>query len=479
MKTKKWLPIILCGLALIGCEKTPLVSNDPEDQKQDSTAVSTEEQKQDSTTTPTEKQDSIIMSAEEQKQYLADAGKEFINTFNTNDQQFVIDLADGLYRKYESYDWDQLGDDLGQIYREKYESFFGLPLRYAQMAEEKRIPTLAMMEQIFSFANDSRNFKVDELTKTIIVTKSTDNACTATFTDEQGKPCSLRVWGEGATTEYTVSYREDGTTKRIRAQIPEKIYMRLMQNNSQVIGVSISLNTKRNDHLTLGADIAVANLKWQFDINITSTHGNMAFAMFYGSKSMIAATINLPKYQLFEKNNYDSLDSWEEWAEKYADRYESLIGQVGSGDCVIKIMDKVQIKAHISDGAELYDAIKNWGSKNDGRSSSLDAQRELCSIINQRVTAGLYYQSETMQAKVIAQPGYYQEEYYDYYLQRYITETRYEMEPVLFFPKDLSTYSFTEYFSASRFLILRDLSEDLINKYIDLETELGLDHVEF
>lgn len=458
MKTMKWLPIILCGLALIGCEKSSNGNGGGgEEQKQDLNA----------------------MSPEEQKQYLVDAGKEFINTFNTNDQKFVIELADGLYRKYESYDWEQLGDDMEQIYRDKYESFFGLPKRYAQMAEQKRIPTLAMMEQIFSFATDSRNFTVDERTKTIIVTKSTDNACTATFTDEQGKPCSLRVWGEGATTEYTVSYREDGTTKRIRAQIPEKIYMRLMQNNSQVIGVSISLNTKRNDHLTLGAVIAVANLKWKFDVNITSTRGNMAFAMSYDSKSMIAATIDLPKYQLFDKDKDDSVDSWEEWAEKYADRYESLIGQVGAGDCVIQIMDKAQIKAHITDGGSLYDAIMNWDRKYDNRSSSLEAQKALCSIINQYATAGLYYNSETMQAKVIAQPVDYQEEYYDSYSGRLITETYYDIEPVLFFPKDLTTYSFTEYFSSSKFSILRGMSEDLINKYIDLETELGLDHVEF
>lgn len=458
MKTMKWLPIILCGLALIGCEKSSNGNGGGgEEQKQDLNA----------------------MSPEEQKQYLVDAGKEFINTFNTNDQKFVIELADGLYRKYESYDWEQLGDDMEQIYRDKYESFFGLPKRYAQMAEQKRIPTLAMMEQIFSFATDSRNFTVDERTKTIIVTKSTDNACTATFTDENGNPCSLKVWGEGATTEYTVSYREDGTTKRIRAQIPEKIYMQLMQNNSQVIGVSISLNTKRNDHLTLGADIAVANLKWKFDINITSTHGNMAFAMSYDSKSMIAATIDLPKYQLFDKDKDDSVDSWEEWAEKYADRYESLIGQVGSGDCVIQIMDKAQIKAHITDGGSLYDAIMNWDRKYDNRSSSLEAQKALCSIINQYATAGLYYNSETMQAKVIAQAVDYQDEYYDYNLGRYVTETYYEIEPVLFFPKDMSTYSFSEYFSSRKFSILRGMSEDLINKYIDLETELGLDHVEF
>lgn len=457
MKTMKWLPIILCGLALIGCEKSSNGNGGGEEQKQDLNA----------------------MSPEEQKQYLVDAGKEFINTFNTSDQQFVIELADGLYRKYESYDWEQLGDDMEQIYRDKYESFFGLPKRYAQMAEEKRIPTLAMMEQIFSFANDSHNFTVNEYTKTIIVTKSTDNACTATFTDEQGKPCSLRVWGEGATTEYTVSYREDGTTKRIRAQIPEKIYMQLMQNNIQVISATISLKTQRNSYMTLGAVIAVANLKWKFDVNITSTRGNMAFAMSYGSKSMIAATIDLPKYQLFDKDKDDSVDSWEEWAERYADRYESLIGQVGAGDCVIQIMDKAQIKAHITDGGSLYDALMNWDKKYDNRSSSLEAQKALCSIINQYATAGLYYNSETMQAKVIAQAVDYQDEYYDYNLGRYVTETYYEIEPVLFFPKDMSTYSFSEYFSSSKFSILRGMSEDLINKYIDLETELGLDHVEF
>lgn len=458
MKTMKWLPIILCGLTLIGCEKSSNGNGNGNGNGQ---------------------QDPAAMSAEDQKQYLVEAGKEFINTFNTSDQQFVIELADGLYRKYESYNWEQLGDDMEGIYREKYESFFGLPLRYAQMAEQKRIPTLAMMEQIFSFANDSRNFTVNEYTKTIIVTPSTDGKCTATFTDENGNPCSLKVWGEGATTEYTVSYREDGTTKRIRAQIPEKIYMQLMQDNSQVIGVSISLNTKRNDHLTLDADIAVANLKWKFDVNITSTRGNMAFAMSYDSKSMIAATIDLPKYQLFDKDKDDSVDSWDKWAETYADNYEALIGQVGSGDCVIQIMDKAQIKAHISDGAALYDAIMKWDRKYDGGSSSREAQKELCSIINQRVTAGLYYQSGTMQAKVIAQPVDYQDEYYDSYSQLYITETYYEMEPVLFFPKDLTTYSFSEYFSSSKFSILKVDAQALINKYIDLETELGLDYVEF
>ena len=139
------------------------------------------------------------MTADQQKDYLEKSGKQILATFNAVDQKEAADLAEGLYRKYENYDWDAIADKLADIDDGRYENLFSAPKRLVALTQGLSVPA-ANDVIVFSFAGNAYNFEIDEQKQTINYVRSTDGTCTVKFRDEKGKLCVLKAWGEGKTS---------------------------------------------------------------------------------------------------------------------------------------------------------------------------------------------------------------------------------------------------------------------------------------
>lgn len=467
-----------------------------------------------------------LKTADQQKEYLFETGKQMIGTFNANDQKEAVRFAEGVYRRYEDFDWEQINDDFyNEFTNGRYKAIFSMPRRVAYIAAGQRMPAAEDASYLFSLAGEGTTFTFNDATETIDIKRNTTGDVIVNFKDENGTACQLRIWGEGNETEYSYTYEkykwvcdnynydydycENGHNEfvgnmTIAAKVPATLKMTLKQGDKEIIGFTMSLDTKKNDHINLSYDITVVNMKVAFDAKVNSTNAAVAFSYTYGTTPLLTASANLPKYQLIDKQDKQT---WEEWLELYEERYERLLGQIGAGEAKVDILGKVQVKASVNDFAALYDDYTAWDKKyydynyEDYRHKytydyygekitdyyyawwetpvyTVEAQDAYCKLYNDHCNAAVYYGNDTEQAKLKLQP--YSRDGSEYLNNgNRVQYTYYDTEYVFYFPKDDTTYSFEDYFTSVKFKALVDMVEDLINSYIDLDNEFGLEHIHF
>ena len=474
-----------------------------------------------------EQQGEPQMTANDSKEYLVNVGKEVLGTFNAADQKEAVEFAEGVYRRYEAYDWDQIGDDFYEEFvNGRYKTIFSMPRSVAQIAAGHRMPSAEDAKYLFSLAGEGTTFTFDDATKTIKIERNNDGNVIVNFKDEKGTDCQLKIWGEGAETEYSYTYErydwvcddyneeydycENGHDEyigstTITAKVPTTLKMTLKQGNKEIIGFDMSLETKKNDHFYFSYNIRVVNMAVTFDTKVNSTNANMAFKFIYNDTPVLAASANLPKYELIGKD--DNMD-WCEWVELYAERYEYLLGKIGAGEAKLDVLGKIQVKATVSDFASLYTDYAAWDKKyysynyedyertytyNDGYGTetgyycawwempiyTLAAQEAFCNLYNVYCNAAVYYGNDVEQAKLKLQP-YQETDVYTPYMHDPIPYSCYDTEYVFYFPKDDTSYSFEDYFTSDKFTSLVGMVEDLINSYIDLiDKDFDVGHIHF
>lgn len=483
------------------------------------------------------------LSSTDSKDYLVETGKQLLNTFNTADQKAAVDLCNGLYKKYESYNWDDIENQVETDYRSQLEPFFGMPRRMAQVAAGEQLATATDKTILFSLAAMGRLFEMDDTKKTIKITHTNDATARLLFKDADGTECEVKLWGEGKETEIAYTYEEysyknlydsNGNwygcepvyegKRTIKVLAPATIKMYLKQGSNTIISFTFNWDSNLKDYFNESLALQVVNITVSEDAEVNTTSAKAAFAVNYGETTLVSGAVSLPKYELIEWGNGGNIteDNGKEWIEKYDKRYEYLLGQVGAGEAKLNVLDRVHIVGQITNGAALYDAAVAWDKKYDADDISsrtytykteygtetgyyypywekacytLAAQKEYCSIYDKYLVFALYYgnNEKEKQAELKLQPCEYKNSYEPWeYANRYtygysdfsanfpINYVTYDVEPVLYFPKDQTTYAFETYFDAKTFNSLVYMAEDLVNKYIDLlDPEFGIGHIKF
>ena len=412
-----------------------------------------------------------VLSPDEQKDFLVDVGEELINTFNPNDQKEAVELADELYYKYKNYDWDAIGeefeDELDDIYSTEFESFFGMPRRMIDVINGKKKVSLENKEILLTLSKFGRIIEFDDKNKTVKITKTDDPSVVAKFSDSEGTKCELKVWGEGKEIEGSYTY-EDGHwdynydewvsdgKHTIRVKVPRTIKMHLKHGSNSLISFTFNWDSNIKDYVNTSLNLQVINLVFAEETKVSTTEASAVFSFSYGDKGLIAAAVNLPKYELIDWEGGKDIteEEGENWLEEYDDKYKSMLGKVGKGEVKLDIFGKVQLRGGVTDGAALVDAYYNWGDKyyNDEQ----DECQDLCDLLNKYIYLSVYYNNTTTeQAKLLMQV------YEDYY--------GYDIEPIMYFPQDETSIAVMTYFNSSKFLGLVDLVEELANSYIALD----------
>lgn len=419
------------------------------------------------------------LSADEQKNFLVDVGEELINTFNPADQKEAVELADDLYYKYKSYDWDaiyeEFEDEYEDIYSSEFESFFGLPKRMIEAVNGKQQATMQDLEILLTLSKFGRLIEFDEQKKSVKITKTDDASIIARFTDSDGTKCEFKVWGEGKEIEGSYTYEDyywdyqydewgnwigeekiSQGKRTIRVKVPTTIKMYLKHGSKELISMTFKWDSNLQDYVNTSLKLQVINLVFAEETKVSTTEASAVFSFSYGDKGLIAAAVSLPKYELIDWEGGKDIteEEGENWLEEYDDKYEALLGTVGKGEVKLDLLGKVQLKGGVTDGAALIDAYYNWGDKY--HSDKQSKYQELCDLLNKYLYLSVYYNNtKTEQAKFLTQV------YEDVY--------GYDIEPIMYFPQEETSIAVMTYFNSSKFLGLIDLVEDLANSYIDLD----------
>lgn len=250
--------------------------------------------------------------------------------------------------------------------------------------------------------------------------------------------------------------------------LPAKINFTFKHGDNELIRMELTQDMQKNDHAYFTVFARIVNLHWDADFRINSTNGSFAVAFYYGDESLISAIAHLPSYKLIDKEDYQT---YEEWIEQYEDRYDELLRKVGSADAMADINGKAQVKVNVENASYVYRDLKRLDDQGISTRTQAGAQ-QYCNIINDGQTNGIYFNSDTKQADVRMQVReeegwnwYWNEDIGDYYQEPY---TYYDIEPVLYFPSDRTTYAFEQYFNRKPFTNLQYTIEDLANAYIRL-----------
>lgn len=409
---------------------------------------------------PEPKDTMAVLSPDEQKNYLVEVGKELINTFNPEDQRAAVELADELYSKYQEYDWEAISsefdEELEDIYSTEFESFFGMPRRMVDAINGKKKISLEDKEILLTLSKFGRVIEFDDKTQTVKITKTNDPSITAIFSDAKGTKCELKVWGEGKEIEGSFTYEYDESKRTIRVKVPTTIKMHLKHGSNSLISFTFNWDSNIKDYVNTSLNLQVTNLVFAEETKVSTTEASAVFSFSYGDKGLIAAAVNLPKYEAIDWEGGKDIteDEGYSWLEQYGEKYASMLGTVGKGEVKLDVLGKIQLRGGVTDGAALVDAYYNWGETN--YSNELTQYEDLCAFLNKYLYASIYYNNTiTEQAKVLMQV------YEDYY--------GYAVEPILYFPQDETSIAVMTYFNSSKFLNLFDLVEELANSYIALD----------
>jgi hypothetical protein len=420
-----------------------------------------------------------LLSADAQKDLLVEVGEELLNTFNPEDQRAAVELADELYYKYKKYDWEQIAEDFEEefedIYSREFDSFFSLPRRMAGAITDKQSVSLENMEILLTLSKFGYVIEFDDKTESVKMTKTDDASITVKFSDADGTKCEAKVWGEGKEIEGSYTY-EDGHwdwgydeygnyydngwvvdgKRTIRVKVPTTIKMHLKHGNEVLISFTYKWDSNLEDYVNTSMNLQVINLKFAEETKVSTKTASAVCSFSYGNKPLIAAAVNLPKYELISWEGGKDItgEEVEEWLEEYDDKYASLLGKVGAGEAKVDILGKIQIKGGVTDGAALVDAYYNW--EDTRYSDELKECEALCDFMNKYIYLSVYYNNTTTEQAKLLMDTY---EGYGYY----------GVEPVMYFPQEETSIAITTYFNSSKFLGLLDIIEDLANSYIALD----------
>ena len=257
--------------------------------------------------------------------------------------------------------------------------------------------------------------------------------------------------------DWDNGYRVYGT-RTVKGVLPDKIYFTLKHGSDEVMRVEFGQEMKKNDHAYFSLFAKLANLSWTTDVKVNSTHGTAAFAFFYGDKQFFSVAANLPMYELIDKQDSQS---YEDWIEEYGDRYDELFKKIGEASAIVDLFGEVQIKAKVNNFGYAYRDYMKWDEAENYENRHTKAMvQQFCSIFNDNSENGIYYNSDVKQAELRVKAAY--DEIDEWYYP----------EPVLYFPKDGTSYAYEQYFNRKPFTDLQYMVEDLVNAYIQCSKNL-------
>jgi len=412
-----------------------------------------------------------LLSPEDAKEYLANEGKKMMEIFKAEDQRETAELAEGLYDKFETYDWASIGEEFAN----QYDQVFGpnhMPACVVPMAQILRYSVRTAtgataptgMNYVWSFAQDNFIYECNDQTKTWVNKgKSPDNSAIVRFTDKNGVTCEARCWGEGAEKTYTYTWYDEyqKTYNTLGGVLPASVHFYIKQGNNEIVRVDLSQQFQKNDHAIFGINAKFAFVSWTTDLNVQTRQASGAFAFSYADKKICSAAFNLPNIDLSPVAKNEN-QNYEEWAESFVNKYGDLLNKIGAADGMVDLFGEVQIRVNTKNFTKAYKDWMAWEENANGRlDGSQAATQQFCDLFNNNSDNGIYFASDIKQGEVRVQP--------------HLSESGrdYEPEGVVYFPQDGTSYAFEQYFNRKPFTDFVQMAQDVANNFLRLSDDLS------
>ncbi len=413
-----------------------------------------------------------VYTPTESKEYLSNTANDFMKTFRTADHSESVHFAYQFVDTYGDLDFpdefDVLDDD-DPSYSPSV--FFRNLLNGLRSANPARLNAASM---VYTY-----NINFDRFAGVYIpgrdswIKKSASKDIVFEFT-LNGEDCVLRAEASGGTTDkdievedydwdynYSTGNWEEYEYKNIyKLSIPRTVTVNLTKGGKQMLTATINSNIDFKAHkLSWDAYTKVANIEASSKGSGVDSQVTENSTLIVGGNALITTTSQLNGNNLC---NYDKIKNALD--EEDEDDY-IILSYISNATSVIDVMGKVQIRGNGTLNRDVLDAMDGdwsyWSSMT--RSEAESACKKACQTLGKYVTAKVCYNnSPTVQAEIRFQSEL--DDWSEYWYGEYYEGWEYYMVPVLYFPADLSTYTFEEY-GEKGFGSVEDLWESQLDNY--------------
>ena len=406
------------------------------------------------------------LTAEEQKSKLVDVATEFIGVFNAAEQKDAVEAFDWIVYHYMDYSWDEVGE----YYDRVLDDIMSTAARNARSLSEGKFTANAGLE-IYDFPKFTGIFEANDQTMSWEYVGESDNI-TLRCKDKDGNPAEAVLAASGKEMEFEYEYWDHDVRHPFTVVIPARISLSVKVNGQEYVKFNFNFDAERSSHVIINTEVTITNIVYKLTVSVEKTSVSTQISLKYGNETLLAASAAAPSCVLMDKG--ENMD-WEEWLENYYDAFEYGNSEIKFGKLMAtaNILSQVQIKAESNDPSAIYHAVMDLDEKYEMEYGyeyydTREYNLAYSDLINENMNISLYYSSDVKQAEIIT--DVFSDDSYDSY---------YYVSPVVYFPKDGTTYAFDEYFTESAFGSVIQLTEDLVNRYISLLRYNEIEPVEF
>ena len=417
----------------------------------------------------TENPENNELTAEEQKEKLMDVATQFIGVFNTADQKEAVAAFDWIVYQYMDYSWDDVEE-----YYEGVLNIVNIAARNARLLSEGHFNANAGLE-IYDFPKFTGIFEANDRTMAWEYVGESDNVVLR-CKDKDGNPAEMVLAASGEEMEFEYGYWDytDGNEEwhPFTAVVPANITLSVKVNGNEYIAFDFNFDAEKSSHVKVNTEVRITNIVFNLSVSVEKTSVSSEVTVRYGDNTLLSAVAAAPSCVLMDKG--ENMD-WDEWFEHYCDAFEYGDPEIEFGKLMAEanVLSQVQIRAESNDPADIYHSIMKlddeyYGEYGEWFYNTREYNLALSDLVNDNMNISLYYSSDVKQAEIITDvmADSYDNSYYD-------------LIPVVYFPKDGTTYAFDEYFTENAFGSVIQLTEDLVNKYISLLRYNEIEPVEF
>ena len=411
----------------------------------------------------TENPENEELTAEDQKNKLMDVASEFIGVFNTADQKDAVEAFDWIVYNYMDYSWD----GVDEYYSGVMDDIMNMAARTARSLSEGDFTANAALE-IYDFPKFTGIFEADDNTRSWVYVGESDNV-TLRCKDRNGNPAEAVLTASGEEIEFESEYQDSNDERHVfTVVIPSEISLSVKVGGNEYVSFYFEFDAQKSSHLRINTEVKITNIVYNLAASVEKTSVSAEFTLKYGDRTLLAASAAAPSCVLMDKG--DDMD-WDEWLDNYYDAVEFENSEIEFGKLMAaaNILSQVQIKAESEDPSGIYRRIRNLNEKyeKDYGPEYYDTREynlQYADLLNENMNISLYYSSDIKQAEIK--------------MEVFNNDAYYYVGPVVYFPKDGTSYAFDEYFTESAFASVIQLTEDLVNKYLGLLEFNKIDPVE-
>lgn len=382
-----------------------------------------------------------VLPADEQKDYFGKTVTTALGYFKAEDQRHAVEVAEYFAQVFEEEEWDFEAAE--EFFENQYGNVFGAP-RYVCNLMRMQTTMAANPLYSFSFANDAMVFEANTATHIVKnMGQAKDGKYTVRLIDGSNT-YTVQVWGDGKMTNYVVDFHEFDSHESdvIEVLLPEKIHVRLSENDNVLISSDVTIDMVKDNHLNLTANAVVTSLSMNVKEEINATALSMSYDLRNNSNVVFAMEISLPSFPALAKK--DNL-TWEDWFEIYERDWEKYAKGADKATFTFNIADCVQFHGKATEGGKFYEELSNLMDK------EMDNEKywwgTLADIVNEHAEVGMYFSSDVKQGDIKA--------------DLVLMDREYIAMPLVFFA-DGSSYDLFSYFSDEK------VYEGYINQVNDL-----------